>query len=59
MGHYYGIRELADVFQVSENLIMRQIKEKGVEVVRLGKVIRVHESEVSKLLTPNRPGLEA
>ncbi len=59
MTKYLTITELAENLRVSEKTLNGLLKRHGVEVYRVGRQLRVPESEVSKLLQPNRPAMGA
>lgn len=49
---YYSIKSVARMYETSEKTIRRLIMGKNIRVVRVGRCIRIPESEVQRFATP-------
>jgi excisionase family DNA binding protein len=58
VGTYYTVRQLAEALQMCDETVYKRIRDSGLEVVRIGRSIRIPESEAVKLLLPNTPQVE-
>ena len=50
MERLYRFRDVADHLSASERSIRRWVSEKGVKTVRLGRCVRIPESEMRKFI---------
>ena len=46
---YYSIKIVAKMFEISEKTLRRIIKDREIELIRIGGSIRLSESEIPKL----------
>lgn len=46
---YYSLQTVAKMFEISEKTLRRIVRDKGIELIRIGGSIRFPESEISKL----------
>ena len=47
--HYYSIKRVAMMFEISEKTLRRIINDREIELIRIGGSIRLSESEIPKL----------
>ena len=46
---YYSVKTVAKMFEISEKTLRRIIRDREIELIRIGGSIRLSESEISKL----------
>lgn len=51
---YFSVEQLAENLVVDRQTIVKLIKLNGLETVKVGRLVRVPEGEVDKLVNPNR-----
>lgn len=46
----YNVKEVAEIFKISEQLVRRMIREKRLEAVKIGREWRISEEYINKIL---------
>ena len=54
MNQLYSLQSAAKKLDVSVKTVRREMKKKGVPVIKVGARIRISESDLEKLVTDNR-----
>lgn len=49
----YDVKETAEIFKVSEQLVRKMIREKRLKAVKIGREWRVSEETISEMLNLN------
>lgn len=49
----YNVKEIANMFKVSEQLVRKMIKQGKIKATKIGREYRVSEEDVNKILNNN------
>ncbi len=49
---YYSLQTVAKMFEISEKTLRRVIRDRGIELIRIGGSVRLSESAISNLFEP-------